>query len=107
MAQPSPSVGPPPDWADQAADAVVNLVDVVRDRTTGQVLTAARAIVYGFIGVFAVIVALVLAVIGLIRLVDVVLPGEVWSAYFLLGTLFVLGGLLVWRRRAMPEPASA
>lgn len=107
MAQPSPSAGPPPDWADQAADAVVNLVDVVRDRTTGQVLTAARAIVYGLIGVFAVIVALVLAVIGLIRLVDVVLPGEVWSAYLLLGALFVLGGLLVWRRRTVPESAPA
>jgi hypothetical protein len=94
-----------PDWADQAADAVVNVVDLVREKTTGQVLTAARAIVYGLIGVFAGIVALVLLIVALVRFADIWLPGDVWGAYLLIGVLFLVGGLLVWRRRTVPAPA--
>jgi hypothetical protein len=86
-------------WADQAADTVVKVVDAVREKTTGPVLTVARAIVYGLVGVFAVMVALVVLVIALIRLIDSYLPGEVWSAYLLLGSVFTIGGLIVWRQR--------
>jgi hypothetical protein len=105
MAAPTrPTVpGPPEDWADQAADTVVKVVDAVREKTTGPVLTAARAIVYGIIGVFAALVALILLTIALVRIVDVYLPGEVWSAYLLIGLVFTIGGLLVWRKRYAPE----
>ncbi len=110
MAVPSRPTDPPAltditdgDWADQAADTVVRVVDQVREKTTGQVLTAARAIVYGIIGGFAAIVALVVLVIALVRMLDVYLPGEVWSAYLLLGVIFSVFGLLVWRRRYAPE----
>lgn len=110
MAEPTPRVAPdrhvPPasstDWAEQAADQVVRVVDAVRDKTTGPVLTAARAVVYGLIGLFGAIVALVLLVIVLVRIIDVYLPGEVWSTYLLLGTIFCIGGLLVWRQRTAP-----
>lgn len=94
-----------PDWADQAADTVISVVDQVRQKTTGPLLTAARAIVYGLIGFFAALVALIVLVIALVRLLDVYLPGAVWSAYLLLGTVFLLAGLLVWRRRYLPAPA--
>ena len=39
--------------------------------------------------------ALVVLVIALIRMLDVYLPGEVWSAYLLLGVVFSVLGLLV------------
>jgi len=105
MAAPSrpPDPSPEGDWADQAADTVVRVVDTVREKTTGQLLTAARAIVYGIIGVFAGLVALIVLVIALIRMLDVYLPGDVWSAYLLLGVVFSAGGLIVWRRRYAPE----
>src|SRR5688500_20345621 len=96
---------PPEDWADQAADTVVRVVDTVREKTTGPVLTAARAIVYGIIGFFAALVALIVLVIALIRILDVYLPGEVWSAYLLLGIAFLVGGGLVWHQRHAPEAA--
>jgi hypothetical protein len=102
MAQPvTPRTPTPVDdgWADQAADTVVKVVDAVREKTTGPVLTVARAVVYGLIGVFAAIVALIVLVIALTRLIDVYLPGEVWSSYLLLGSVFTVGGLLVWRKR--------
>jgi hypothetical protein len=96
-------IQPPPraddDWSGQAADTVVKVVDAVREKTTGPVLTIARAIVYGLIGLFAVIVALIVLTIGLIRLIDVYLPGEVWSAYLLLGVVFTALGWFVWTKR--------
>ena len=46
---------------------------------------------------------LIVLVIALIRMLDVYLPGDVWSAYLLLGVVFSMGGLLVWRRRYAPE----
>ncbi len=105
MAEPRTPTPLDDSWADQAADTVVKVVDAVREKTTGPVLTAARAIVYGIIGVFAGLVALILVTIALVRIVDVYLPGEVWSAYLLIGTLFTIGGLLVWRKRYAPEAA--
>ena len=36
-------------------------------------------------------------------ILDVYLPGAVWSAYLLIGLLFTMGGLLVWRKRYAPE----
>ena len=109
MAMPSeqPSTSPAgADWPDQAADTVVRVIDQVRDRTTGQVLTAARGIVYGFIGVFAAVVALVLFIVGSVRFVDIWLPRGVWAAYLLIGTVFLVAGLLVWRKRALPAPTA-
>ena len=91
------------DWAGQAADAVVTVVDTVREKTTGPVLTVARAIVYGIIGLFAVLVALVLLTVALVRFTNVYLPGGVWAAHLLIGSIFILGGLLVWRKRYAPD----
>ena len=101
----SPSSAGDGDWADQAADTVVRVVDTVREKTTGPVLNAARAFVYGIIGAFAALVALIVLIIALIRILDVYLPGEVWSAYLLLGLAFMIGGWFVWRQRYAPEAA--
>lgn len=105
--QPPPRPDADPDWSEQAADTVVKVVDAVREKTTGPVLTVARAIVYGLIGFFAVVVALVVLVIALVRLIDVYLPGDVWSAYLLLGTLFTVLGFLVWGKRHVPDHLDA
>jgi hypothetical protein len=91
------------DWAGQAADTVVNVVDAVREKTTGPILTVARAIVYGLIGLFAVIVALIVTTIALVRFVDVYLPGNVWSAHLLIGTIFTVAGLFIWTKRYAPD----
>jgi hypothetical protein len=111
MAAPHRPSGPPlsspetEDWAGQAADAVVSVVDAVREKTTGPVLTVARAIVYGLIGVFAALVAFVLVTIALVRFTNVYLPGGVWAAHLLIGVVFIVSGLFVWRKRNAPEVA--
>ena len=109
MAAPIGSPAPAPaseDWADQAADTVINVVDAVRDKTTGPILTAARAIVYGLIGFFAILVALIVTTIALVRFVDVYLPGGVWSAHLLIGAIFTVAGFFVWTKRYAPDNGS-
>ncbi len=76
---------------------MVNVVDQVRDKTTGPILTAARGLVFGVIvGVLIVIVA-ILVLIAVLRLLNEFLP--VWATYLLVGSLFTITGALVFRKR--------
>lgn len=93
------------DWPAQAADAIVDTVGKVRDRTTGPIMKIARGLVFGvFIGTVAITIT-VLLIVGSIRLLDKVLPSGVWLAYLLLGLVFTIGGALVFRKRSAPSSA--
>ena len=87
------------DWPAQAATSIEQLVTSVRDRSTVPILTAARAIVYALVGGTLIVASFILLVICFIRLIDNYLPGEVWAAYLLLGSIFVIAGLLLWTQR--------
>ena len=99
MAQPPVSPPPPPDWSAQATDTVVDLVDNMRAKTTGPLLTAAKAVVYGIVAFVLAVVALVLLSVALMRMVNVYLPGGVWVSYLLVGGLFTIIGFVVWGQR--------
>jgi len=98
------------DWPAQAADTIVRVVGQVRDRTTGPAITAARAVVFGLLGAILGTVALVIfsvlltrvTVIGVDALLDATgleRPGRaVWIAHFVDGVLFVLIGLVLWKK---------
>lgn len=90
------------DWPKQATDAIVNLVDSVRDRTTGPILSIARGVVYGLFAVVFLLVVGVLFIIAAVRLLDEALPSGVWLPYLILGLVFVLAGALVFRKRNQP-----
>jgi hypothetical protein len=87
------------DWAAETADTIDRFVGAVRGKTTGPLERAARILVYGVLAAIVGTVALVLVLITVVRVVDVVLPGEVWSAYLLLGGIFTGAGLFMWRKR--------
>ena len=95
-----------PDWPAKAADQVVNLVDQIRDKTTGPAIRAARAMVFGMLVTILGLTALVLLVIGLVRFVDVYVPGGVWVAHLIVGLLFVLVGWFLWTKRQVPAGAA-
>jgi hypothetical protein len=97
---------PNDDWPAKVADQVVNLVDQVRDKTTGPAIKAARAMVFGFLATMLGTAALVLLVVGLVRFVDVYAPGGVWVAHGIVGLLFVGCGLLLWAKRNGPADAA-
>jgi len=86
------------DWTAQAADAIEKAVGTVRDKTAVPLATVARGLVYGVLVAVMGVVVLILATIGLIRAINAYLPGGVWSAYALLGGIFIVAGGLLLRK---------
>ena len=92
------------DWANDMAGRIDSVVGSVRDKTTVPASTAARAVVYGLIvGVLGAALG-ILAVIGVIRLLDVYLPfhpvgRRVWVVDAAGSAIFFAGGAFFWRRR--------
>ena len=87
------------DWAVTATDRVVEVVDRIRSVTTQPALTATRGIVYGLLPGICLIALVALLFLGIFRLLDVVIPGESWSAHLVLGSALCLVGSLLWTRR--------
>ena len=85
------------DWTVQVADTIESVVGSVRDKTAVPLETVARALVYGIVIATLGVAALVLGTIMAVRLLSYVL--EVWAAYAIVGGLFTLGGMFLWRKR--------
>lgn len=96
----------PPDWPARAADTVERVVEQVRDRTTVPAMNVVRGIVYGILVATVAVVALVLVTIAVVRILDVLLPREVWLAYTILGVLCVLVGSILWAQRRAHDPTA-
>jgi hypothetical protein len=105
MAQSVPTSPPPArDWTVDAVDRIEAVVEVVRDKTTVPITKVARVLVYGLVAGVLAAVAVILLVIGLFRL-HVYLPFDqegqrVYAAYLVVGAIFVVAGMFLWRRRA-------
>jgi len=93
------------DWTTDAVDALEQAVGLVRDKTVVPAQKASRAVVSGLLVAFFVLVAVVLLAIALFRVL-VVLVGDVWLAYLILGGIFVIGGTFCWAIRS-PRPKDA
>ena len=87
--------------ASQATSVVVNLVKSVRGKTTGPLLFVARLVVYSIAILIAGSAAIVLFVIAAVKIVNQLLPGDVWAAYLLLGAVFALVGTFFWSKRVV------
>jgi len=90
---------PAPEWAVQALDKVDEIVDKVRTNTTDRLVRIARVVVFGLLAVIMGATAAVLGVIGLVRGLDELLPGPVWSVYVLLGAIFTGAGAFLWSKK--------
>lgn len=100
MVSTSPTPPPPaePNWADQVTDLVVDVVDSVREKTTGPVLKAARGLVFGSV---ILIVLFVVAIVGLILAGRAIamLPIDEWISYAVLGAVMCIFGFVLWGKR--------
>ena len=89
-----------PDFIDRALEFLDHLLDVFHDKVLRPILLIGRFIAYGFIVLLAALVLVIALVIGLLRLLNVyVFIGHVWISYLVIGAIFVVAGLVVWRRR--------
>ena len=107
---PSPVTSPPAvarpqaDWAAEVADRIDEVVAKVRANTSDRLVGVARMVVYGLLAAVMGITAVILLVIFAIRLLDVIIPGEVWIPYAILGAIFLAAGLLLWSKRTARPP---
>src|SRR4051794_30376188 len=100
-----------PEWPVQATDAIVRVVDTVRDKTTGPALNVARWLIYGLVLLLLSLPLAVLLLAGAMRLME---GGLLWLSvtyawadflhdpigfvYLFFGAVFVLGALICWRK---------
>ncbi|MHB1139939.1 MAG: hypothetical protein ACYC2O_13370 [Microthrixaceae bacterium] len=89
-----------PDWTDQVSDLIVDSVDKVRDRTTGPVLEYSRMSVHAVVALILLLPIGALFLVGVVRLLNWAIPGDVWIVYAGLGTFFLLVGVALWSRRS-------
>jgi hypothetical protein len=86
------------DWTTDAVDALEQAVGLVRDKTVVPAQKASRAVVFGLLVAFFVLVAVFMLAIALFRVL-VILTGEIWAAYLILGGIFVIAGAFCWTLR--------
>jgi len=94
-----------PNWATETTDKLVSLIDNVRAQTTQKVVYAARGAVFGVIAVLLGTLIAVIAVVGLMRGLQALLElavgwdRAVYLSYFIVGAVFSLVGLIMFRKR--------
>lgn len=91
--------GLPEDWHLKATEKIFTGVDQVRVKTAGPAIGVARSAVFGVLAALLALVAVPLFLIGIVRLLNVVIPSGVWLVYLILGAFFLLLGGLLWSRR--------
>jgi vacuolar-type H+-ATPase subunit I/STV1 len=90
------------DWTKDLLDRLDHYIDVVRSNTTDRLVKVVRVLVYGVIALILGSMAGIIALITLIRVLDIVLPREVWLPYMVLGAIFLAGGLFAWSKKTAP-----
>jgi vacuolar-type H+-ATPase subunit I/STV1 len=90
------------DWTKDLLDRLDHYIDVVRSNTTDRLVKVVRVLVYGVIALILGSMAGIIALITLIRVLDIVLPREVWLPYMVLGAIFLAGGLFTWSKKSAP-----
>lgn len=89
-----------PDLVDRALHSFDHVLDLVHDRVLRPILLAGRFVAFGFILLLASLALLVSLVVGVVRLLNVYLfAGHEWLSYLAVGVIFLVAGLLIWRRR--------
>jgi vacuolar-type H+-ATPase subunit I/STV1 len=94
------------DWTTDLLDRLDHYIDVVRSNTTDRLVKVARLVVFGVIALILGTMAGLIGLIFLIRILDVILPREVWLPYVLLGAIFLGGGLFLWSKKSPPAVRS-
>ena len=88
------------DFVDRTLRSFDHVLDVVHDRVLRPLLLAGRAIAFGFIIVVMSVIVVSALLIGLIRICNVYFfAGHEWITYALVGSIALVAGLIIWRRR--------
>jgi cytochrome c biogenesis protein CcdA len=92
---------PEPDFPVKIADTLESVADKARSLTVGKAENAAKWVAAGTIMFFLGFLAVILLLIGLSRILGELVGTEV--SYAIIGGLFLIGALLLWRQRDPKE----
>ena len=95
------------DWTTDLLDRLDHYIELVRSNTTDRIVRLARLLIFGLIAAIVGSMAGVLALIAVVRVLDVVLPREVWLPYVVLGAIFLAAGMFLWAKRTAPTESQA
>ena len=93
------------DSIDAAVAKFTDAVETVRSRTSGPLVTAVRALVYGVAIATAAVGVMVLVAVAAVRALDIVVPGDVWAAHLITSAVFGLAGAWAWSKRRRSQAA--
>ena len=102
----APKPAPEPDWAAQTADSIERVVTSIRSKTADPLDRVVRVVTYGILAAVLGLTVVVLLTVALVRALNVVVPGQVWSAHLVVGGIFTLVGLFLWTKRRAPDATS-
>ncbi len=89
-----------PDVVDRALHSFDHVLDVIHDKYLRPVLVGGRMVAFGFIILLMALVLVITLLLGLMRLCNVYLfAGHEWITYAIVGSIFLVAGLIIWRRR--------
>ncbi len=94
-----------PNWAPDLTDQITGFIGKVRDKTTNNAVKAVRAIVFGliglFLGIFALILFLIVVTRGLQSLFEIWFAEDktVYLSYFVFGGILTVLGMLLMTKR--------
>jgi hypothetical protein len=94
-----------PNWASETTDTLVSYIDLVRSKTTQNLVYAARAVVFGLIAVivgsFALVILFVMLMRGLQALLELATTWEraVYLSYLIVGAVFTIAGVVLFKKR--------
>jgi hypothetical protein len=97
------------DWTTDLVDNLDSAIALVRDKTVVPAQKATKAVVYGLCVFFFALTAAVMLAVALFRVL-VIVTGEVWASYLILGGIFVIAGAFCWTLRSprtKPEETNA
>jgi len=92
------------DWAGETAGRLEEIVTKIRSQTTDRVVKVARVVVYGLLAAVMGLMLAIVALIGLLRGLDELVPQEIWLVYIPVGAILTGAGLLSWRKARKPSP---
>ena len=94
-----------PNWAPDLTEQITTFIGDIRDKTTNNAIKVVRGVVFGLLGLFLGMVAIVLMVIigtrALQSLLDIWFEWDkaVYLSYFILGGILTLVGMLLMAKR--------
>lgn len=94
-----------PNWATDLTEQITTFIGNVRDKTTNNAIKVVRGVVFGLMGLFLGLVAIVLLLIiatrGLQALLDLLFERDksVYLSYFVVGGILTLAGAFLMTKR--------